>query len=249
MLDIRKLDYFYYSQNSLNSFIKCPLKFKLKYIEGICWKSDFTAEEDYYKSIEKGLNFHLICERYFSRIPVGEINEDKDLIKWTNSLKNKVPIKDKNTYLTEYEIKITKGDIRLQAKYDLIVITEEKKVQIWDWKTENRKLSKSEMEKRIQTIVYMYVLRESIAKILGLNLKAEDIEMIFWQPQYEEEVIKVIYSEEIHRKNERFLKDILGRIKKYDFYTDFNKALYISHCKFCEFNYFCNNQKVNFINE
>ncbi|AGY75064.2 PD-(D/E)XK nuclease family protein [Clostridium autoethanogenum] len=79
-MDIRKLEYFYYSQNSINAFIKCPLKFRLKYLENLSWKREGSIEENYYENIKQGLDFHLICERYFAGIPLGKLNND-DLIK------------------------------------------------------------------------------------------------------------------------------------------------------------------------
>ncbi|WP_406541490.1 PD-(D/E)XK nuclease family protein [Clostridium ljungdahlii] len=195
-MDIRKLEYFYYSQNSINAFIKCPLKFRLKYLENLSWKREGSIEENYYENIKQGLDFHLICERYFAGIPLGKLNND-DLIKKVNSLKDTFKIDRKNDYLVEYEVKMTKDVMRLQAKYDLILVTPDKKIQIWDWKTENRKLSIEEMKKRVQTLVYMYVLAENVENMFGFECKLEDITMNFWQPQYENNIITIGYSKRL----------------------------------------------------
>lgn len=246
MIDVRKLDYFYYSQNSLNTFSKCPLKFKMQYMEDISWKNDSPMDIEYYKSIKVGLDFHLICERYFSKLPLGVEDCNKELIKWTKAFKNKMPIQEENVYLPEYEIKMIKNHVKLQAKYDLIIIKPQGKVEIWDWKTENRKLSTKEMEKRLQTIVYTYVIKEKCKELLGIDINAENIKMIFWQPQYEDENIEINYSQVQHDRNEKFIEEIINNINNYDFQKDFNKELYVKQCRFCEFNYFCNNEKVNF---
>ena len=242
VLDIRKLEYFYYSQNSINTFIKCPLKFRLKYLENLSWKREGSIEENYYENIKQGLDFHLICERYFAGIPLGKLNDD-DLIKKVNSLKDIFKIDKRNSYLVEYEVKMTKEVLRLQAKYDLIIVTPDKKVQIWDWKTENRKLSIGEMKKRVQTLVYMYVLAENVENVFGFECKPENITMNFWQPQYENNIITIGYSKKAHIENEKYLSKIIRNINSYDFYS-FNTKIYSSHCKFCEFNYLCNNQKI-----
>lgn len=246
MLDIRKLEYFYYSQNSINTFSKCPMKFKLKYIEGIAWRNDSSMDLEFYNSIKIGLDFHLICERYFSNIFLGIEGCSEELIKWTEALKRKMSIDKKYLYFPEYEIKMAKGAIKLQAKYDLILIKPCHKIEIWDWKTENRRLTQKEMGKRFQTIVYMYVLKEKSEEIFGIDVKAEDMKMIFWQPQYEEQEIVVNYSEDIHKKNEKLIEILINNISNYNFQEDFNKELYSKHCNFCEFNYFCNNKRVDF---
>lgn len=246
MIDIRKLDYFYYSQNSLNTFSKCPLKFKMKYMEDMSWKNDSPMDVEYYKSMKIGLDFHLICERYFSGLILGVENSNEELIKWTKALQAKMVLNKDNIYFPEYEMKMVKNHIKLQAKYDLIIIKPQGKVEIWDWKTENRKLNRKEMEKRFQAIVYMYVLKERAEEILGLSVEPENIKMIFWQPQYESENIEINYSQMKHDENERLIYKIINNINNFDFQKDFNKELYTNQCRFCEFNYFCNNQSVNF---
>lgn len=246
MIDVRKLNYFYYSQNSLNTFSKCPLKFKLKYIDNIAWKNDSEEDDEYYEGIRIGLDFHLICERYFSEIPIGNEKCSEELIGWTNSLYDLMKIEKQNTYLPEYEIKIIKNHIRLQAKYDLIVIKPDGCIEIWDWKTENRRLVHKDMEKRFQTIVYMYVLKERFEGILEKKIDIDKIKMIYWQPQYPENIIAINYSEDKHRENENIISEVIQNIDKYDFLKDFNKNLYVKQCKFCEFNYFCNNEKIDF---
>lgn len=246
MLDVRKLEYFYYSQNSLSTFSKCPLKFKLKYIEDMSWKNDSPMDIEYYKGMKIGLDFHLICERYFSELPIGAESSLEKLGEWTKSLQTKMTLNKENIYLPEYEIKMMKGNIRLQAKYDLIVIKPEGEIEIWDWKTENRKLDKKEMEKRFQTIVYMYILKEKSKEILGIDIESQNIKMFFWQPEYEKETTEISYSQIKHNENEKFIEKIITNIDDYDFQKDFNKELYSNQCKFCEFNYFCNNESVNF---
>jgi CRISPR/Cas system-associated exonuclease Cas4 (RecB family) len=245
-MDVRELEYFYYSQNSLNTFSKCPLKFKMKYMEDMSWKNDAPMDVEYYKAMKVGLDFHLICERYFSRVPLGVENSNEELIKWTEALQSKMPLNRDYIYLPEYEVKMVKSHIKLQAKYDLIILKPRGQVGIWDWKTENRKLSKKEMEKRFQTIVYMYVLKEICKEIFGIKIDAENIKMIFWQPQYEGETIEISYSLEKHDENEKFISKVIDNINQYDYHKDFNKELYVKQCGFCEFNYFCNNKRVNF---
>ena len=218
----------------------------MKYMEDMSWKNDSPMDVEYYKGMKIGLDFHLICERYFSGVELGVENSNEELIKWAKALQTKMPLNKDNIYLPEYEIKMVKNHIKLQAKYDLIIIKPQGKVEIWDWKTESRKLNRKEMDKRFQTIVYMYMLKEKSNEILGINIDLENIKMFFWQPQYEEETIEINYSQTKHDENEKFIGEIISNINGYDFQKDFNKNLYYKQCRFCEFNYFCNDEKVNF---
>lgn len=235
MLDIRKLNHVYYSQNLLNTFDKCPLKFKIKYLDNIRWKKDSINDEDYYENMNMGLNFHLICQRYFSNIPVVIDDSNTELLQWTKSLRENFTILDENIYLPEYEIRMKKDNIRIQAKYDLIIVKPNNKIEIWDWKTENRKLDYKEVSKRMQAIVYMYLLGERSLEIFDKNIPLENISMKFWQPQYRDDIITINYSESIHRINEEKIMELIRQLDNYDFSLDFNVELYSRQCKYCEF--------------
>ncbi|MCB2298698.1 PD-(D/E)XK nuclease family protein [Clostridium tagluense] len=235
MLDIRKLNYVYYSQNLLNTFDKCPFRFKIKYLDNIRWKKDSISDEDYYENMNMGLDFHLTCQRYFSNIPVVINDSNTELLHFTNSLREKFTILDENIYLPEYEIKMRKDNIRIQAKYDLIIIKPNNKIEIWDWKTENRKLDYKEVSKRMQAIVYMYILGERSLEIFDTDICPENISMKFWQPQFKEDIITINYSESKHKINEEKIMELTRRLDNYDFSLDFNIELYSKQCKYCEF--------------
>ena len=135
----KKLNHFTYSQNSINTYKSCPLKFKYKYIEKVNWKHDDIESREYYESLKVGTEFHLLCERYFSNIPLGiTVSTQPKFIKWIEKIKRLIPIQQKYTYLPEYEVRYNLNGNIIQAKYDLIVI-KENEIEIWDWKTENQK--------------------------------------------------------------------------------------------------------------
>ena len=62
-MELKDKKYFYFTQNSLNTFKTCPFKFKKKYIDNIKWQDEEnvnTAEH-----VEFGNDFHKIAQRYF----------------------------------------------------------------------------------------------------------------------------------------------------------------------------------------
>ena len=166
----RKLKNFLYSQNSINTYKSCPLKFKYKYIDKVNWKQDDENSRDYYENLKLGTDFHLICERYFSNIPTGiEYCENHDFHIWLDKIKRLIPLEDKNIYLPEYEVRFKLDDISIQAKYDLVIISENN-ISIWDWKTENRKLEYKNVENRMQTIIYLFLAKEVIPKLYNKDI-------------------------------------------------------------------------------
>lgn len=238
----KKLKYFVYSQNSLNTFKSCPKKFKYKYIDKINWKFDDVYSRDYYEGLKKGRDFHLLCERYFNKIPVG-YNIDKKFEFWLNKVKKIIPIEEDKIYLPEYEVRSRILESNLLAKYDLIVIGKDS-IEIWDWKTESNNSNYKNIENRMQTIVYMFLAREVIQKIYNMDIDIENISMNYFRIKLDEKPIKVKYSEAKHLKNKETIENYIKTIEKIDFDKDVRKNEF--HCKYCEFNKLCNNQAINY---
>lgn len=227
---------FVFSQNSLNTFRICPKKFRYKYIDRIGWEKD---DKEYYDSMEMGRDFHLICERYFRNIPIGNLDFDKSgkFSKWIERIKNIVPIEDEKKYLPEYGVFINIEGVRINAKYDLVVIyTEGGKecIDIWDWKTENRKITYKDASMRMQTTVYMYMAYEAVSKIHGIDKNNVRIRMMYYQPDYADQPVRIEYTDEKISEDRKRIYGIIENIETSDF-IPINK----NGCKWCEFSRIC----------
>ena len=236
---------FEFSQNALNTFRSCPKKFGYKYIQGLNWKKE--DDEEYYRSMKYGREFHLMCERYFSGIPVGKFTGSKEyekFDKWLEKVKKAVPIYEDREYLPEYGLSIKiDEESRLTAKYDLAVIYRENNqlcIDVWDWKTENRKLKYNDLENRMQSIVYMAIAYEAIPKIYGNCEEKARVKMYYYQPEYYTEPIELTYSEEKFEKDKIKIEGLIKEIKK----SNFNEKN-LKSCKYCEFNMLCNRNSVD----
>lgn len=238
----QKLKYFIYSQNSLNTFKSCPLKFKYKYIDNINWKFDNIESRDYYEGLKSGSEFHLLCERYFKNIPIGE-SINREFLLWLDKIKSKIKIDISKIYLPEYEARMKINNNYLTAKYDLVIIDKES-IEIWDWKTESQKSSYKNIENRVQTIVYMYIAKEVISKIYDMDIPTKNIKMKYLRLKIDDEPITINYSDEKHIKNKALIENNLKKISDLDFNLHIPKNK--NHCKYCEFNKLCNNQNINY---
>ena len=237
----KRLKNFIYSQNSINIYKSCPIKFKYKYIDKMNYKL---------KGLKLGREFHLICERYFNNIPLGIDDKNKDRFgKYIDKIKALIPINKESIYLPEYEIRYKLNEDIIIAKYDLIIINQEN-IEIWDWKTENKKINYKNVESRMQTIVYMLLAKEVIPKIYNLNINAENFKMKYYQPEFDDKPTIISYTEEKHNINKE-IKEYIKMIKETK-YSEEDKEFRLEliknnkHCKFCEFNKLCNNKEVNY---
>ena len=235
-----KLKYFCYSQNSINTYKSCPLKFKFKYIDKINWKYDDIESRDYYESLRLGRDFHLLCERYFNNIPLGYIESEK-FSKWIEKIKKLVPIEKDYIYLPEYELRLNINGYKVQAKYDLLVLGNDS-IEIYDWKTESRKIDYKNVENRMQTILYMFLAKEVIPKLENKNIDTNNIKMKYYQPEFDNEAITIVYSDDKHIKNKNKIINYLIMMQEDNYEEHKNKK----HCQYCEFNKLCNNQSVDY---
>lgn len=252
--DLRFADYFLFTQHSLTTFDKCPLKFKKRYLENLKWEN--FPDEEVKKRLEMGNNFHLLAYRYFMGIDTGlsqDVEGFEELERWMKALKGRFNKEDGSLYLPEYKLRMSKGLLRLEANFDLLIVNGDK-VEIWDWKTHGRnrankplseRVEREKLVKSLQTLVYLFVLREQIERVVKKNIKYENIRMCYWQPEPPGVLAEINYSEEMHQSFKEALESKINIILKYD-YSKFDKALYHKSCRYCEFNWFCNNERVDY---
>ena len=133
------------------------------------------------------------------------------------------------------------------AKYDLIII-DENSIEVWDWKTENVKLEYIKVKDRIQTVVYMFLAKEAVCKIFNLNIDYNNIKMKYYQPQYDDIPIEIIYNERQHELNKSNIIRYIDMINNTNYEKNDNYKYELikndKHCSFCEFNKLCNRQDV-----
>ncbi|MCS5422530.1 MULTISPECIES: PD-(D/E)XK nuclease family protein [Psychrilyobacter] len=220
---------FYYSQNSLGIFERCPKMFEYIYIDGISGKG---IDPELKKSVERGTNFHILAERYFNGMKDFFYIEDEQLLEWMAVLEEKYP--EDIDCRSEFEIRQDKDEIKLMAKYDLLII-EDNKIKIVDFKTNKNPYNVGVVEENIQTKVYMFLLGENLKKIFP-KMKIEDISMEYFQLNYPKNKIFIEYNEKKHEKNKKIFKKKIGEIKK-------NKNFFASKndetCLKCGFESFC----------
>ena len=66
-MELKDKKYFYFTQNSLSTFVNCPYRFKKKYIDNVKWQQDESDKAQ--EKVDFGLDFHKLAERYFKGIP------------------------------------------------------------------------------------------------------------------------------------------------------------------------------------
>lgn len=250
--DLRYTDYFLYTQHSLATFDSCPLKFRKRYLENLKW--DSFPDERIKRSLERGRMFHLLAQRYFMGIdkePEESFKEYPELYHWLAELRKGFKMLPEYRYLPEYKLRMCSGIFKLEANFDLL-IADNCRIEIWDWKThgndgKNSAKAAKRLMNSLQTMVYMFVLKEQSRLITGREIECENIAMNYWQPDPPGIVARINYSKSLHESFKSSLEKKIRKILEYD-YTSFDKNLYVKSCPYCEFNWLCNNEKTDLSN-
>jgi hypothetical protein len=237
-------EHHYFSQYGLQLFQSCPLRFQRRYFEGLTWKLNRLANPDVLQGQEQGRRFHLLAERYFLGIPTGieKMPKEKRLHLWMEALKRFVPVVQENQYFPEFELRLNKGPLKLQGKYDLIRVDQERNITIFDWKTEEKVLSPSKIQRSFQTILYRFLMVEAGSAVLGETIQPQNVHMIYWQPNHPGEAIKLSYTDALYDQDKRFLENLIGEIKGFDFDAYDKEETDRKVCKYCEYHSICHKQ-------
>ena len=204
MNDIRKEGNFLYTQSSISTFEACAYKFKLRYFEGLYWSED----EDLRESFRRGNEFHLLAERYYMGIEnTLKLDVEDELLDELEVLKKNHPLKKGWKYFPEFEIRQNEDGIKLLGRYDLIIVNPQNKIQIIDFKTNQKKLDKN-VENSLQTKIYLFLLWENYNLVLENARKIRVLEMNYYQTKYEKDQISIKYNKGIRNKD-GFKKNII----------------------------------------
>ena len=242
-------DTFYFTQHSLATFEACPLKFRKRYIEGIKWKS--RSDVNMTEQLGLGVDFHLLARRYFLGIDditgIGNIPRVK-LHTWVENLKKTFELNKGYRYLPEYKLRLNNGTLRLEANYDLVIIKDDC-LEIWDWKTGTNAPGTEkrvrDYGKTLQTMVYMYILREKAGIVYGARDMYKKLGMYYWNPDPPGIAAKIPYDDYRHKSFGDSLQKRVDSILNYD-YSGFDRSGYIKSCRYCEYNFICYNSKAGF---
>ena len=242
-------DYFLFTQHSLSTFEQCPLKFKKRYIENLKWDSfpDLKSK----RQLDLGRKFHMMAYRYFLGLDVGHDDDCEEVLSWLEILKSQFKLEKGKLYLPEHKLRMSSDMLRLEANCDLLELSEDGGITIWDWKThpgnsaKNTAVLSNQLADSLQTTVYMYVAKEQSHLICGKDVDYSQIRMRYWQPYSPNIVAEVSYDQEKHLAFGETLSSKIQNILEYD-YSSLNNGHTTNHCKRCEFNWFCNNGRVDF---
>lgn len=237
---------FQFSQSSLQDYLDCQRRFELRYLLHVEWpalQSEPVIEQE--EHIELGHRFHQIVQQHILGIPEAILIQPNgdgstDLQRWWLNYRQSDPLSDlPEQRYPEYTLSMPFAGFRLLAKFDLVAIRPGQNAVILDWKTSRKRQPGSVLRKRIQSRVYPLVLASAGAILNGgVSIRPEQIEMIYWFPEFPERPERFAYTAEDCLSDQEYLtkivQEIAGREEGQFFPTD-----QVKQCTFCVYRSLC----------
>ena len=232
------------SQGQLNTLERCPRYFQHTCLEQL----QSPADPGYEEKQVLGSRFHLLMQQHEMGLAIDNfLLADANLQSWMARFAEAAPEILTSTSgefrESEHFRTLNFSDYLLTVVYDLL-IADNVRAQILDWKTSAKSPNKRKLEKNWQTRLYLYVLAETSQYV------PENISMTYWfvQSEGKPQSVKFSYSTAQHEQTRKKLTKLLSQLSQWlkDFYqgkpfpqvSQGNKA-----CEDCQFAKRCDRQR------
>ncbi len=233
-----------FSAHSLQTYVDCHRRFELSYLEGLVWPAverEPVLESE--KFLENGRIFHEMVHQDILGIPVANVSNTK-IAAWWERFKASRPADIDGDKYPEKTLVGQVGSNILVATYDLIVIQSNGKAIIFDWKTWQHPGRMKEVEKRLQSRIYPYLLVQSASSLVpGLRLQPEDIEMRYWFTEQPDQPKILHYNELQYLEDQAYLEGLVNELLQRES-GDFALTSDEKKCKYCPYRSFCDRGDV-----
>jgi hypothetical protein len=234
---------FTFSQQSLQTYRDCPRRFQLRYLLKLAWpalQSEPVLEQE--RRMQLGKDFHTMAQQLLLGLPAERISEsasDLELLAWWEAFLLAAPYTLPGVRFPEVSLTARLAEWRLTAKYDLIVVSKNEPIVIFDWKTSLHRPSPARLLERMQSRVYPYLLAKAGWGLnSGAPIAPERIKMIYWFPAFPAQPIQFDYSQARFEEDEAMLQELAHEISGLND-TAFETTPDEKACRFCQYRSYC----------
>ncbi len=126
---------------------------------------------EFERLIQRGQRFHRLAQQYLVGLPperlalIAAADEDECLPLWWRNFVETIPPRINGDCYIETELAAPFHGFRLVAVYDLISVSPNGKLTIYDWKTSLRRPNSASLRNRMQSRIYPYLLTQAGASL------------------------------------------------------------------------------------
>lgn len=233
-----------FTQSNLQDYLDCPRRFQLRYVQSQAWpgvEADPFIEHELH--LECGARFHRLIERHqlgFDAAQLERSISDSQLLEWWQAYLDfeELHALEGRRY-PEFTLVGDLAGNKLAATYDLLVVTPDGRVVIFDWKTYRRVPGREYLASRVQTRLYQFLAVLSGASVVGTAVVPGDVSMIYWLVSAASAPVKFEYSELQHEQDRWFFVGLLEAIFGRDSAGVWPLVADDAFCRCCTFRSLC----------
>lgn len=244
-------DDFAFTQSSLGDYVDCARRFELRYIRRMRYPAlEVQQALDYEQRLRQGDRFHKLLQQHLSGVPAAVLERslavEGELRRWwDNALTRGLADLPRRRH-AEITLQTSLAGRRLIAKYDLLALEPGGEAVIVDWKTGGRAPSRLTLERRLQTVVYRYVLASAGGHLYGAPIPPGRIRMDYVYVAAGGERISFAYSDEELAADETWLADMIRAI---DAAVEYPLTADERRCRFCNYRSYCDRGEAGQLGE
>lgn len=236
---------FAFSQSSLQDYADCPRRFQLRYLDQLIYpaaESEPALENE--RHLLEGQHFHRLAQQHLLGVPtekLARLANTPNLGRWWENFinaKDLTGLRDLSGLYPEVTLSAPLGDFRLVAKYDLIAVTEDEKIVIYDWKTYRKRPRNEWLSARWQTRVYRSLLAAAGSQLNGGRpIVPERCEMVYWFSNFPDDPARFPYNEVQYKRDWDALVRLTEEIQSassYPLTDDRQKCAYCPYRSYCD---------------
>ncbi len=234
----------HFSQTSLQDWMQCRRRFQYLHIQRMPYPAPITADQiEYERHAEMGDRFHRLVHRHLVGIDAdvlaAHIHDEQVRAWWGAYLEHGLTGLPARRH-AEVALSAPLGGHRVIAKYDLIAAEPGKRLVIVDWKTARKPPSRTALEKRMQTVVYRYLLVEAGAYYNGVQpIGTEQVEMVFLVANFPTQPELLTYSTAQYHADRALLENLVREVSAERLFPKVDETEKERVCRFCNFRSLC----------
>jgi len=168
-------------------------------------------------------------------------SRDPRLAVWWRNWREQAPVVPEGAVFGETMLSVPLAGRRLVAKFDRVVLADDGRAWIFDWKTGRKKPEQAAYAQSWQTLVYRFVLVEAGAVLNeGRSPAPDDVTLVYWHAQYPQALQPIGYSASEHARARVLLSAAIAAIEALPDAAAYAKTDDVSECARCEFHTYCN---------
>ncbi len=237
---------FTFSQSNLQDYVDCPYRFYLRAILRLKWPAlvvdDALAFE---RRGQLGARFHQLIHQYLLGIPearitdLAEADPGTEISRWWEDFLQFASRHIDGHPFVEATLRTPLNGQFLLAKFDLILLKDQGRLDIFDWKTSQRPPTKDWLLQRVQTRLYRLILAEAGGELTGgQSIAPEKITMHYWFTARPQTLVSLPYSQNAYDSDLAMVKGLIQEILERD-QDRFLRTEDLDKCRYCVYRSHC----------